>query len=195
MNNKTLTKYYNTHKEKCDSLLNNCSSVSELILKLEIYGSKWTQWDWALFFSNLSCYIIELKKNTQDNEKFINIKYLYDDIIESIDNSDVLDKIFTNKAIMLNIIYVSADYSGYTNNYNYMIYKMLAHIFKKFPRLWQMNWMWSKYFDKTSYKWKKYHRLYLITKHVVPLTEQFESNYTKTKKFYDDFQTAFYNLP
>lgn len=201
MNAKTLTDYYNKNKEKYDRLASNCSSVSEILLKIEIYGNKWTQWDWALFFYSLSFYIAQYNKYknlqtvfaSQTAEKLLSINYLYDDVIDTIDNNDMLDKILTNKAILLSIIQVAAEYGRHNNNYNYMLYKMLAHIFKKFPKLWQMNWMWSKYFDKTTLKWTKYHRFYSITKYAAGITEH-STDYTKKQKFYDDFQSAFYNL-
>ena len=34
-------------------LSESCGSVPELMLKIEVYGQKWTKWDWVLFFKYL----------------------------------------------------------------------------------------------------------------------------------------------
>ena len=45
------------HRSRYIDLAENCGSVPELMLKIDVYGQKWTKWDWVLFFKYLVCQV------------------------------------------------------------------------------------------------------------------------------------------
>ena len=47
MNISVLNKYYNANRALYRSLVLECTSVPELVLKINIFGKKWSHWDWS----------------------------------------------------------------------------------------------------------------------------------------------------
>ena len=92
-----------------------------------------------------------------------NAPAIYQDIIETIDTSKDLDSVMTNKQVILSIIgLLKIYYSG--NDYISIAVRehlanVLAHVFKKFPRLWTISWMWTKTYSKRDMKSVKIHKL------------------------------------
>ena len=65
--------------------------------------------------------------------------YLANNIFEEIDNSDHFDFVVSNKHIVQVFVELSNKFMrGYC-------LKLLAHVFKKFPELWTMNFMWIRH--------------------------------------------------
>lgn len=52
MTSKTLNAYYKQHKDRYQSLA-KCTSVPEVLLKLEICGKRWTHYDWTFLLVEL----------------------------------------------------------------------------------------------------------------------------------------------
>ena len=164
-----LQDYFNRHRQLYINLANNCSSVAELLLKVAIYGKIWTSWDWAIFFTVLQspamllpadshgiAHIKDLSKNIE------NQKYLCKDILESIDCTDMLDHVMTNRNVIINMIETAKQYKSFyfgKRSFNRFNCQILAHVFKKYPELWNMNWMQTKFYNQQSKRWIKLHRL------------------------------------
>lgn len=71
MTDKVLNDYYFKNKDRFKSL-SRCTCVSELLLKLAIYGKQWSEWDWLLLLA-------EAIEN--DLDKPAGASSLYDDFI------------------------------------------------------------------------------------------------------------------
>ena len=154
MNNKTLDQYYQSHQEIYKSIAETCTSSEELILTIALHGKTWTQWDWAFLIQYIGFEI--LFSNFAITQKIQNSKILLDDIIKTIQDNDLLDKIFTNKKVLNSLIHlVNIDNNSAFGFViiNVKILNVLAQLFKKFPELWNMNYMFKKF------KGKRYHRL------------------------------------
>jgi len=52
MTDQTLQAYLEKRKNMHQSLVEDCTSVPELLLKIELHGKKWTKWDWAFLMCN-----------------------------------------------------------------------------------------------------------------------------------------------
>jgi hypothetical protein len=155
MNNKTLDQYYQSHQEIYKSIAKTCSSAEELILTISLHGKTWTQWDWAFLIQHIGLDI--LMSNFPITQKIPNSKILLEDIIKTIQTNDLLDKILTNKKVLNSLIQlVNRDYDNSVLGFaiiNVKILNVLAQLFKKFPELWNMNYMFK------NFKGKRYHRL------------------------------------
>ena len=156
MNSKTLDQYYQSHQEIYKSIAETCASSEELILTIALHGKTWTQWDWAFLIQHIGFEI--LFSNFTITQKIPNSKILLDDIIKTIQDNDLLDKIFTNKQVLNSLIQlVNHEYNNSASAFgfaiNVKILNVLAQLFKKFPELWNMNYMFKKF------KGKRYHRL------------------------------------
>lgn len=155
MNSKTLNQYYQSHQEIYKSIAETCTSSEELVLTIALHGKTWTQWDWAFLIQHIGFEI--LFSNFAITQKIPNSKILLDDIIKTIQDNDLLDKIFTNKKVLNSLIHlVSREYNTSAVGYaitNVKMLNVLAQLFKKFPELWNMNYMFKKF------NGKRYHRL------------------------------------
>ena len=178
MTDKVLNDYYIKNKDLFLSLA-NCVCVSELLLKLTIYGKKWSQWDWAILLECISMVHSTSEPSTST---------LYDDIIHTIDTTDLLDAVFTKKDILLSIMHFTNSQTAYSITYYYKgtMLLLLAHVFKKFPDLWTMSWMIAKFKDKSTKQWTKYHRLGAC---LPGISRQY--SYTHPKECYDKFIKAY----
>ena len=166
MTTKFLADYYNKHQYLYTQLANECTSVPELQLKLMIFGKQWCQWDWSLFL----IYIANINK------------VLCHDIIEAIDTSNTLDSVFTNKQVIEALIHCAHQFK-----HARIVLTILAHTFKKFPSLWNMNWMWSKRHDSYTNKLSKLHKMKVF------VAKNIDNKYYMTSTYYNDFIKTYYN--
>lgn len=195
MTDKILNEYYNKHKDTYMSLAKNCSSVPEILLKIEIYGKRWTQWDWVLLLSCLINHISHCAMRNDVNDTG-NSLLLVQDIVETFNTTDMLDKIFASRQVVLSIIYVINSNSAailnanvWSRNLQIELCTLLAHVFKKFPVMWNMSWMYAKFRDQKAKRWCKYHRLkssVYVSSHRDP-----SDPYYKSKRYYDDFMRLY----
>lgn len=131
------------------SLADECASVPELMLRLEVMGSKWSRWDWALFFHCLAysgneksaCggYLIPAAEREIDGP-CSNPERFAADLLKSFDETDELDRVLTDKAVVLSFIGLAE-----TWRWDRWSLRVLAHVFDKFPRLWSVSWMWVRH--------------------------------------------------
>ena len=72
---------------------------------------------------------------------------LLDDVFETLDSGNALDGVFTDKTVIMCFIgyleIANGRYDGSQASYH-EICTLLAHIAKKFPSIWKMNWMFIK---------------------------------------------------
>lgn len=168
-----------------EQLAHDCTSVPELTLKLAIFGKEWKQWDWAFFFVCLA--------SPPPKE---NAPAIYKDIIETIDTSKELDSVMTNRQVILSIIellkiyYSGHDYISITVREH--LTNVLAHVFKKFPCMWTMSWMWTKTYDRKTLRTVKVHKLKSFSKaEAVEADDKPPGYYTKDACF-NSFQALHY---
>lgn len=163
MNGKALNQYYASHAAMYRSLAETCSSTEELLLAIDLQGTIWTQWDWALFFEYVCydvCYDTLLNKlhvNVNNKQCNDNTLTLLLDILNTIKTNNLLDKILTNRKILCCLVDLANNKRCFLDRgtalANVKIFNILAQLFKKFPRLWSMNYMFK------SFKGRRYHRL------------------------------------
>lgn len=159
MNDKTLEQYYASHAAIYKSLVETCSSTEELLLAIDLQGAVWTQWDWAFLIQQIGFSNINFISNFNFKKTQIlpNAKILLEDIIKTIQTNDLLDKILTNKKVLNSLIHlINRNYHKSLFGFaiiDVKILNVLAQLFKKFPELWNMNYMFKKF------KGKRYHRL------------------------------------
>ena len=104
---------------------------------------------------------------------------MYNDMLETIDDSDLLDDVFTNKQVLLSLSYAVSSRLAYLDTAfsKKLFCILLAHVFKKFPELWMMSWMFAKHKDSRTKKWTKYHRL---GQHLAGISREY--SYTRPKE-------------
>lgn len=185
MTDKVLDDYYKKHYAMYHMFVTQTTSVPELLLKIEMYGKKWNRWDWVLLFAT----IIDCKKikyvSNRVSDYFVINNQLLDDIKYAIDNSTDFDKIMTDKQVVLSIIHVINCHSAFfKKEMRIILCQLLGHIFKKFPKMWSLSWMFAKSKDYVNKKWIKYHRLAKIT----PCSYN-----TKVDRLYSIFIKEFYD--
>lgn len=160
----TLKKWYGDHCGMYRTLAEECGSVAELMFKIEIYGSKWTEWDWVMFFYYLDWTTNKLTeapiswKNT-GTECTESEKNLLEDIFKTLDEGEELDTVFSNKTIIMHFIdWLKKSDKQSLGLFPFGVLRVLAHVFKKFPELWKMNWMFIRHKGKNK-KQVRTHRL------------------------------------
>lgn len=180
-----LKKYYNARAKAYFELATECGSVAELLFKVEVYGSKWTKWDWIMFLSFLD-YQAFGYDDGPDRSLFSQqplppdegkaMSSLLQDVFDTLDNGTALDAVFTNKNVVMN--FISWLESGYRTR-KLGIYRLLAHAFRKFPGMWTMNWMFVRH-RKSG---KRTHRM----AHSLPEMAGRGKEYFESSAFLDDF--------
>ena len=165
----TLTRWYDSRRGMYRTLAEECGSVAELMFKIEVYGSKWTEWDWVMFF-----YYLDWTANGPLDEKPLRIstwnplygwkdsdvedgepeKSLLEDVFRTLDEGKELDSVFSNKTVIMHFI----EWLKQTNESSPGLLRVLAHVFKKFPEMWKMNWMFIRHKGKNK-KQARTHRL------------------------------------
>lgn len=143
----TLSEYFKKHHALYEQLVNECSSVPEFKMTLDLYDKSLKKWDWIVFFNCLAK--IPAEKSAM----------MFEDILNTLDSSDELNSVFTCKSVILNLI--SLTYSKIKHDSRQQLLNVLAHTFKKFPKLWTISWMWSKQHCMHA---TKLHKLMFITK-------------------------------
>ena len=153
MRSTTLNSYFNRHQSIYRQLSSTCVSVVNLLMLLDVYGKRWTFYDWLFFFDFLG---YDIRSGNSESTS----KMLLDDILNTIETDSLMDNVITNKSIILTLVM----YTNGTLNCKPFDLKtlclILAYVFKKFPDLWNMNWMWPKHYNRHKHKWERSHRLH-----------------------------------
>lgn len=144
-NYKTLNNHYCANKAIYDTLI-RCTSVQELLLKINIYGKTWTHYDWSVLMFLIICQKINY---LTDND------LLYDDILTTISESDIFDNVMTNRSVMTSLVILCGKHSSVSIMSQLKIKNMLAVILKKYPKLWNMSWMYTVQNYKLNGKTRK----------------------------------------
>jgi hypothetical protein len=147
MTSHTLKRWELRHRQTYIDLAEHCGSIPELFLKTEIYGQKWTKWDWVLFFNYLVCQVNASRFTMNSrSDNGIREKTLLDDIFDTLDLGNSLDGVFTDKTVIMNFISYPEimDTFDIVNPQPFIfvfveIFSLLAHVFKKFPSMWKMK--------------------------------------------------------
>ena len=155
-------------------------------MKVELLGEKWSRWDWAALLQYIVYYYFE---NCRYESEINSIEALFKAICKCVENSDLLDCILTDKEVMLAMIahikqcteqFVNvADHSGTSLD-------LIAIVFKKFPSMWNMSWMWSKCRKKTKHG-KKFYRKHRFQFLFPDKDEKFFMSKEYYKKFISTF--------
>lgn len=195
MNVKSLQSHINANKDIFAELA-KCGSVAELMIRLAAYGKSWNRWSWAIFV-----YFLWLRINYSlgykigqtpriswngPREEEPECCAMLDDILATIDNGSELDSVMTNKVVvksMLQIIDTScAECKGSEASSCAGLLCVLAHTFAKFPKMWNVNWMYIRHTSPRK-KAIRTHRL----AHLVPVAANRPAAYFESKAFMDDF--------
>ena len=122
-------------------------------------------------------------------------KTLLDDIFDTLDSGNSLDGVFTDKTVIMNFISYPEimDPSDIVNPQPFIfvfveIFSLLAHVFKKFPSMWKMNWMFVKKRSGPR-KGERFHRL----EFALPELSRRSREYFMSQAFYDDFIYAYFD--
>ena len=204
MTEEKIRQWERDHQATYVDLAEHCGSVPELLLKIEVYGQRWTKWDWVLFFKYLTYmsgfgrrrpFVVFYGHGRPDEEETPE-KDLLADIFDAIDNGDSLDKVFTDRTVVMNFISVLGaglgddckDDSEGGWSFKTCACSLLAHVFRKFPALWRMNWMFMRKRSGPN-KGERVHRL----AGMVPLVSRRKPGYFVSQAFLDDFVHKYFN--
>lgn len=195
MNAKSLQAHIDANKDMFTELA-KCGSVAELMIRLAAYGKSWNRWSWAIFV-----YFLWLRINYPLGYKIGQTPRIswngprkeepeccamLDDILATLDNGSELDSVMTNKVVvksMLQIIDAScAECKGSEASSCAGLLCVLAHTFAKFPKMWNVNWMYIRHTSPRK-KAIRTHRL----AHLVPVAANRPAAYFESKAFMDDF--------
>lgn len=177
--------------------MTKCGSVAELMVKLVAYGKNWNRWSWAIFV-----YFLWLRIGRFGGYKIGQVPRLMtwggprsdepeccamlDDILETLDKGVELDEVMTDKVVvksMLQIIDACGQESkGDESPSCAGLLCVLAHTFTKFPKLWNVSWMYIRHTSPRK-KAIRTHRL----AHLVPVASNRPASYFESKAFMDDF--------
>lgn len=193
MNAKSLQSHIDANKDMFTELA-KCGSVAELMIRLAAYGRIWNRWSWAIFV-----YFLWLRINYEESNHIQprlswngprsdepECCAMLDDILATIDNGTELDSVMTNKVVvksMLQIIDTRCDEcKGNETSSCAGLLCVLAHTFAKFPKMWNVNWMYIRH-SSLKKKAIRTHRL----AHLVPVAANRPTAYLESKAFMDDF--------
>lgn len=202
MTDKTLLRWYESHKETYHDLAANCSSVPELLFKIEVFGEKWTKWDWIMFFHYLTLEYASDKAECECGGGMASDKAEYDssdefssiqlvkDIFDVLDRETTLDSIMSNKTIISNFIVWTTTMKSEWYSFR-PIFKLLAHVFKKFPELWTANFMWIRHGSKMLNK-KGRARTHKLEASLAQTSGR-SDKYFNSRAFLDDFIFKYYS--
>ena len=193
MNSKSLQKYIDKNRNIFEDL-SKCGSVSELLIKQIAYGQNWNRWSWGVFIYFIwhQLLINHVYKSADD---FCQNCLLLKDILQTIDEGTELDSIMTNKIVIKSILQIidldnaalnhikRNSTSEYGNILKYGgLLCVLAHIFNKFPDLWNVSWMFIRH-TTLNKKAIRTHRLkYLISDISKDPMQDFINNFFKLEK-------------
>lgn len=193
MNGKSLFAYIDANRNTFTELV-KCGSVAELMIRLAAYGKSWNRWSWAIFV-----YFLWLRINYAESDRSQprlswngprtdepECCAMLDDILATLDNGTELDSVMTNKVVVKSMLQIidacCAECKGAEVSLCAGLLCVLAHTFAKFPKMWNVNWMYIRH---TSSKKKaiRTHRL----AHLVPVAANRPAAYFESKAFMDDF--------
>lgn len=195
MNEKRLAEWYRSRREEYSELAEKCGSVPELMFKLEVYGDKWTKWDWVMFLSYLD-FTVEFvdrerlvwspwrQAETPDDSPE---KNLLEDMFRELDSGSRLDGVLTNRTVIMNLIEWLGAKGVDAPRRKYGLLRLLAHVFAKFPGLWTMNWMFVRHRGRAN-AGRKTHRL----AYALPRTAGRPERYFGSKAFLEDFVSRYW---
>lgn len=111
------------------------------------------------------------------------------DVFDVIDHDSALDGVVTNRTVVSNFIDWATSSKVCYNSIP--IYKLLAHVFKKFPSIWSENFMWVKHNSRAIRKHGKArtHRLEVALSSLGKRPVE----YFASKAFLEDFISKYYN--
>ena len=192
MNVKSLQSHIDANRDMFTELA-KCGSVAELMIRLAAYGKNWNRWSWAIFV-----YFLWLRINYATESIHPRLLWngpktdepeccaMLDDILATLDNGSELDSIMTNKVVVKSMLQIidmrCAECKGSEISSCAGMLCVLAHIFAKFPKLWNVSWMYIRH---TSLKKKavRTHRLAGF----VSVSANRPAEYFESKAFMDDF--------
>ena len=194
MNVKSLQSHVDANRGMFTELA-KCGSVAELMIRLAAYGKSWNRWSWAIFVHFLWLRINYEESNYIQPHWSLNGSRtdepeccaMLNDILATLDNGTELDSVMTNKVVVKSMLQIIDAYcaeckkSDETSSCAGLLC-VLAHTFAKFPKMWNVNWMYIRH---TSLKKKaiRTHRL----AHLVPVSANRPAAYFESKAFMDDF--------
>lgn len=191
MTDKKLEEWFDAHRHTYSELAGECGSVAELMLRLEVYGDRWTKWDWVMFLGYLD-FTTSMEASSVWTaygpngavSQLPNENRLIEDVFDTLDNGTALDGVLTNKTVVLNLIsWIERGKSRRIHAVReYGMLRLLAHVFRKFPSLWSMNWMFVRHTGKNSAK-ARTHRL----KHAMGSLASRPDRYFESKAYLEDF--------
>lgn len=193
MNAKSLQSHIDANKAMFTELA-KCGSVAELMIRLAAYGKSWNRWSWAIFV-----YFLWLRINYEESNGVLlrsswngqredepECRAMLDDILATIDNGTELDSVMTNKVVVKSMLQIidtrCAECKGNETSSCAGLLCVLAHTFAKFPKMWNVNWMYIRH-SSLKKKAIRTHRL----AHLVPVAANRPAAYLESKAFMDDF--------
>ena len=147
----------------------------------------WNRWSWAVFFIFLWQYLTAHGRDepnrsydgTPEDEN--SCREMLTDILETIDNGKILDSVVTDKVVVKSMLQlIGSSYYGIYDNFG--LYCVLAHIFAKFPNMWNVSWMFIRHAKPVRGRMRT-HRL----EHALPLMSKRPAAYFESKAFMEDF--------
>lgn len=184
MNAVALQKYLEDNRQLFSDLA-KCGSVSELMLKLAVFGRNWNRWSWAAFVVFLwrgvrrDCSPAPAGVRRPDDDAD-GCRAMFDDIVDTIDNGTELDSVFRNKLVVQSLIQVT-EYMSMERPAGGAL-RVLAHVFAKFPDMWNMSWMYVRHARPKDGRVRT-HRLAGI----MPISENRPKAYYESPAFREDF--------
>ena len=111
---------------------------------------------------------------------------MLDDILATLDNGTELDSVMTNKVVVKSMLQIidarCAECKGSEASSCAGLLCVLAHTFAKFPKMWNVNWMYIRHTSPRK-KAIRTHRL----AYLVPVAANRPAAYFESKAFMDDF--------
>lgn len=193
MNAKSLQAHIDANKDMFAELA-KCGSVAELMIRLAAYGKSWNRWSWAIFvyflwlrinYAESDCSQPRLSWNGPRTDE-PECCAMLDDILATLDNGTELDSVMTNKVVVKSMLQIidarCAECKGAEASSCAGLLCVLAHTFAKFPKMWNVNWMYIRHTSPRK-KAIRTHRL----AHLVPVAANRPVAYFESKAFMDDF--------
>lgn len=164
------------------------------MIRLAAYGKSWNRWSWAIFV-----YFLWLRINYEESNVVLlrsswngpgedepECRAMLDDILATLDNGTELDSVMTNKVVVKSMLQIidtrCAECKGNETSSCAGLLCVLAHTFAKFPKMWNVNWMYIRH-SSLKKKAIRTHRL----AYLVPVAANRPAAYLESKAFMDDF--------
>jgi len=193
MNAKSLQAHIDANRGVFTELA-KCGSVVELMVRLVAYGKGWNRWSWAIFVYFLWLHISCAESDRSQSRLSWNgprtdepeCCAMLDDILATLDNGTELDSVMTNKVVVKSMLQIidtcCAERKGGETSSCAGLLCVLAHTFAKFPKMWNVSWMYIRHTSPRK-KAIRTHRL----AYLVPVAANRPTAYFESKAFMDDF--------